>query len=338
EGARREARVLGFADLELHALRALEHEEVRRHYRGRWKAVLVDEFQDTNPVQARILERLVEDAMLTVVGDEKQSIYGFRGADVGVFRSFRVKILEAGGDDVVLTRTFRSHAGLTGSQEPVFSELLGGLHQPLVAERDAVGTADRYVHFHACVGKGTTGPRRLNEAHLIGTLIRDLVAGGTTIADPDTGMPRPARFGDIAVLARGSAPFDTYSSVLPSLGVPAVEVAGGDLLETREAKDGAAALRFLADQSDSIALVALLRSPFFAVDDSTLARFAATLPKDVAWWDHLAAAELENSLARATNVLAGVLSLRWNTVPSRLLQVLDEATGYSAVVANLPGG
>lgn len=338
EAARLEARVLGFADLELHALRALEHEDVRSYYVGRWRAVLVDEFQDTNPVQARILERLVEGATLTVVGDEKQSIYGFRGADVGVFRRFREKIVAAGGDDVVLTRTFRSHAGLTGSQEPVFSDLLGKLHQPLVAERDAVGTADRYLHFHACVGKGTSGPRRLNEAHLIGNLIRDLVAGGAAIADPDTGLPRPVRFGDIAVLARGSAPFDTYSAVLPSLGVPAVEVAGGDLLETREAKDGGAALRFLADQSDSIALVALLRSPFFAVDDSALALFAQSLPKDVAWWDHLKESASEEALARASSVLEGVLSFRWDAVPSRLLQALDQATGYSAVVANLPGG
>src|SRR5690606_19404009 len=102
EGARREARVLGFADLELHALRALEHEEVRRHYRGRWKAVLVDEFQDTNPVHARILERLAEDAMLTAVGDENQSSSGSRGAAVGESRSFGVKILEAAADDLML--------------------------------------------------------------------------------------------------------------------------------------------------------------------------------------------------------------------------------------------
>ena len=56
----------------MHALRALEHAHVRDHYRERWRALLVDEFQDTNPAQARILGHLVEGAKLTVVGDEKQ--------------------------------------------------------------------------------------------------------------------------------------------------------------------------------------------------------------------------------------------------------------------------
>src|SRR5919107_487090 len=87
--AKRRSRVLDFADLEVHALRALEHEGVQDYYHERWRAFLVDEFQDTNPVQAELLERLTQGATLTVVGDEKQSIYGFRRADVEVFRRFR---------------------------------------------------------------------------------------------------------------------------------------------------------------------------------------------------------------------------------------------------------
>lgn len=366
EAARREARVLGFADLELHALRALAHEHVRRHYRRRWRAVLVDEFQDTNPVQALILEHLMEGSTFTVVGDEKQSIYGFRGADVEVFRRFRDRIVAAGGQHVELTSTFRAHAGLTVEQEPVFAALLRGLHGPLRAVRSAPARVGSYMQFHACVGRGNSRVRRLNEAHLLAGLIRDLVATGTPVADPETGQSRPVRFGDVAVLARGSAPFETFAAVLPALGVPAVEVAGGDLLETREAKDGAAALRFLADQDDSIALVALLRSPFFAVDDAALARFAATLPRpnrshlqvdggsalpdagtaaepragerEIGWWEHLLASEPGGELARARSVIQDVLAQRWDVVPSRLLQSLDEATGYSAVVANLSGG
>ncbi len=338
EAARRESRVLGFADLELHALRALASAEVRRHYASRWRAVLVDEFQDTNPVQARILELLTEDATLTVVGDEKQSIYGFRGADVEVFRRFRERIVASGGADVVLTRTFRAHVGLTRAQEPVFEELLGRLHQPLVAARDAPSSGGEYLEFHASVGRASSGIRRLNEARVIADIVRGLVAEQTLITDPHTGRPRPVRFGDVAVLARGSAPFQTYSAVLPAMGVPAVEVAGGNLLETREAKDGWAALRFLADQADSIALAAVLRSPFFAVDDTALALFARTLPKDAGWWVHLAAAESAGGLGAARSVLADVLARRFDEVPSRLLQLLDEATGYSAVVANLPGG
>ena len=126
--AKRRSRVLDFADLEVHALRALEHEEVQDYYRQRWRAFLVDEFQDTNPVQAELLERLTKEANLTVVGDEKQSIYGFRRADVEVFRRFRERNLSEGG-------------GSAGDQLP---RALGADRRPergvlLRARRDAPG-------------------------------------------------------------------------------------------------------------------------------------------------------------------------------------------------------
>src|SRR5690606_41303844 len=105
------------------------------------------------------------------------------------------------------------------------------------------------------------------------------------------GEVRRLRYGDVAVLARGNAPFETFAAVLPSLGVPAVEVAGGDLLGAREAKDGEACLRFLADTADGVALAALLRSPFFAVDDGELVALARAVPDEFTWWQHHAAAE-----------------------------------------------
>jgi len=339
EEARRASRVLGFADMELHALRALDHEHVRQHYRDRWKAVLVDEFQDTNPVQARILGHLMGAARFTVVGDEKQSIYGFRGADVAVFRRFRDRIVEGGGEEVVLTRTFRAHEGLAGAQDPVFTALLGGLHQPLDAARAAPDPAGCYLQFRTVNGKAKARVRRLNEARMVAELVRRLVEERTPVTDPGTGQLRPLRYGDVAVLARGSAPFETFASVLPSLGVPAVEVSGGDLLTAREAKDGEMCLGFLADTSDGVALTALLRSPFFAVDDAELLALARAVPRETTLWSHLGSAEgLGERLAWAREVLAGAVARRWDELPSRLLQELDEATGYSAVVANLPGG
>ncbi len=339
ERARREARVLGFADMELHALRALGHERVREHYRERWKAVLVDEFQDTNPVQARILGHLMGSARFTVVGDEKQSIYGFRGADVAVFRRFRDRIVAGGGEEVVLTRTFRPHEGLAREQEPVLAALLGDLHQPLTAARPSPGAAGRYLQFHALAGNGRSRPRRLNEAHLVAELVRRLVEDGAEVTDPVTGEARRLRYGDVAVLARANAPFETFAAVLPSLGVPAVEVAGGDLMNAREAKDGEACLRFLADTADGVALAAVLRSPFFAVDDAELLALARSVPRGETLWGRLsAAAAVSGRLERAREVLGRVLERRWDELPSRLLQGIDEATGYSAVVANLPGG
>ncbi|UWU48056.1 UvrD/REP helicase N-terminal domain-containing protein [Limnospira platensis C1] len=80
-----QGRVLTFADLEIGALTALQNNPtIQLYYQQRWRSFLVDEFQDTNPIQGEILELLTQTADLTIVGDKKQSIYGFRRADIGV--------------------------------------------------------------------------------------------------------------------------------------------------------------------------------------------------------------------------------------------------------------
>lgn len=340
EAARRRERKLDFTALEVHALRALSHDEVVEFYARRWRAILVDEFQDTNPVQARLLERLSAAAQLTVVGDEKQAIYGFRGADVTVFRRYRDELKSAGGGEIELSRSFRSHSGLIAAFDGVFPTLMGDLHKSLDAAREAAPGSGPYVSVHTVEvskGRARKAAKRLTEAHAIAALISRLVADRTPVWDPETGDERPVRFGDIALLARGKAPFETYAQVLPALGVPAINTGGGNLLETREAKDGVAALRFFADPHDDVALAAVLRGPFFALDDRRLLEFAGTVERGASWWSTLLATE-EADWQRPRQVLSAVLDSKWTSPPSLVLQALDEATGYGAVVANLSAG
>src|SRR5690606_9791085 len=209
ESARRRERKLDFTALEVHALRALAVPEVVDYYARRWRALLIDEFQDTNPVQARLLERLSEAAAVTAVGDEKQAIYGFRGADLTVFRRFREDLTAAGGTEVVLSRSFRSHAGLLAAFDGVFPALLGELDQSLSAARTSAPGSGPFLSFHAveAEGRARKQAKRLSEAHLIAGLIQRLIAAGTPVLDPATGEERPMRYGDIALLARGKAPF-----------------------------------------------------------------------------------------------------------------------------------
>jgi len=144
--AKLEKKVLDYGDLEAYALKILESREACEHYAVRWKAIMVDEFQDTNPVQEKLIERLTEGCKLTIVGDVKQSIYGFRRADTRVFERFRERI----GNDVILGRTFRTHDGLVSRMNEMFREALGPLHQSLDAERvdsphDGPFVVSRYV-------------------------------------------------------------------------------------------------------------------------------------------------------------------------------------------------
>jgi ATP-dependent helicase/nuclease subunit A len=267
--AKRDAGRLDFADLEVYALRALQDEEVRSYYAERWRAFLVDEFQDTNPIQAEIIDRLTGGATLTVVGDEQQAIYGFRRAEVRVFRRYRRQILEAGGSEVVLSESFRTHDALIRRTNAIFSRALGELHQPLTAHRLAEPHAPPHVEAYS-IEPSTEGERKESkdrlqraEATLISRLIGEALQDGLLVHDPDTNTTRSASPGDFAVLSRTWAPLEVYDEALAAAGIPAVHAGGGDLLEAREAKDGLALLRFMTDIADDLALVAVLRSPFY---------------------------------------------------------------------------
>lgn len=366
---KRRRRVLDFADLEVHALRALEDAAVRAHYARRWKAVLVDEFQDTSPAQEQLLDRLAGGMTVTVVGDEKQSIYGFRGADVAVFRRYRERLRqrardggaepgtdpgtdpESAGGDVVMDASFRAHGPLVDSLDRVFAPVLGELHQPLRAVRHEPPGEGPHVTAHVVEGRADRARLQVSEARLIGRLVKDLLDAGVPVWDAEAAATRAVRPGDIAVLTRTWQPLAVYGEILPALGVPAVHSGGGDLLATREAKDAMAVLRFVADPRDDLALAALLRSPFFAVDDPTLYRFARHLPvregdvpagpsgrrRHLPWWEALDAAQaLPRELERARAGLRELLAARaWP--PSRQLQLVDALTGYSAVLGGLPG-
>ena len=337
--AKRRSRVLDFADLEVRALRALEPEEVRDYYRKRWRAFLVDEFQDTNPVQAELLERLTQGAKLTVVGDEKQSIYGFRRADVEVFRRFRERILSERGEEVVLATSFRGHSELVGVLNAVFSSMLGEMRQDLEAHRQQPPHEAPHVRAYAVESEERVPKARLQraEAAHIARLLREMLDQGLLVGDGSTGASRPIRPGDVAVLSRVWAPLEAYGDALAAAGIPSVHAGGGNLLETREAKDGIILLRFLADPNDDLALVAVLRSPFFAVDDLLLHELAQERGRDVITWWKLVQESEGLHLDAAKEVLGELLAKRPLEPPTTLLQLADHLTGYTAVIANLPG-
>lgn len=336
--AKRRSRVLDFADLEVHALRALGHEEVRDYYRQRWRAFLVDEFQDTNPVQAELLERLTQEATLTVVGDEKQSIYGFRRADVEVFRRFRERILAEGGEEVVLATSFRGHSELIGVLNAVFSSVLGETRQDLEAHREEPPHEAPHVRLYAVESEGRVPKALLQraEAAHIARQLREMLDQGMSVYDAAASTSRPVRPGDIAILSRVWAPLEVYGDALAAAGIPSVHAGGGNLLETREAKDTIALLRFLADPTDDLALVAVLRSPFFALDDRLLHDLAAKREKGTSWWQLVKDSD-DTRLDAAKEVLGDLLSKRRLEPPTALLQLADRLTGYTAVIANLPG-
>lgn len=328
---------LDYNDLEVCALRALEHESVRDYYRARWKAFLIDEFQDTNPVQAEIIGLLAAGSLRTVVGDEKQSIYGFRRAEVEVFRRVKLEIENDGGPPGSLSVSFRAHAGLTERFNLIFDPLLRDLHQPMTANRREEPHDGPHIRLLTVTSseRVDTQAMRRTEARMIGELIDELIASGMPVHDAEKDQLRPVEYGDIAILARAWDPLDGYAEALSSRGIPAIHMGGGNLLGIREARDAVMMLRVLADRTDDLALAAVLRSPFFAVSDTDLFDFSQRLDQEKRWFEQLGESGIAG-LERPARVLGKLAAEAVSSTPSRLLQLADRLTGYSAVITNLP--
>lgn len=318
-------KVLDFNDLEHYAIKVLGHPDAVEHYRLRWKAFLVDEFQDTNPVQADIIGRLTDDAALTIVGDEKQSIYGFRGADVGVFSRVSDAIVNTrGGLRVPLSKTFRTHAALVDSMNDVFEQVLGTLHQPLDAHRTETTLAEPYIKLAAVEPEKGSSSReqQVVEARYVAGQIGELNAQGVA-------------YRDMAIIARRWAPLEIYESVLSAENIPAVNAGGGNLLATREALDIYSLIAFLAQPHDPIPLAAVLRSPYFAVSDKVLHSAAKDLKEGTSWWDVIRG---RAEFAGVVNVLDQLIAGRDLLSAEQLVRLADRLTGYGAIAANLPQG
>ncbi|MBD2109305.1 UvrD-helicase domain-containing protein [Nodosilinea sp. FACHB-13] len=343
--AKYQQRILDFNDLEVHALQALADPAVQDYYAQRWKVFLIDEFQDTNPIQGQLLETLTAKATLTIVGDPKQSIYSFRRADVRVFQAWQ-KHIHPGDDPVKLSLSFRTHQALVAQINQVFAPVLADLHQSLDAHRQETleptpkiqlytVTVDEEYQKDKDIDTNADACRRV-EAQKIADLVEEMLSAKLQVHDKPSGRLRDIQPKDIAILSRTWGPLELYGNAIAARDIPILQAGGGNLLDTREAKDAGALLRFLADPTDSLALAAVLRSPFFALSDTTLYTFAQTLPEKTDWWRHLRDSAAPD-LSRARETLGELLIARRTEAPTRLLQLGDRLTGYTAVIANLPG-
>ncbi|PYE52029.1 UvrD-helicase domain-containing protein [Deinococcus yavapaiensis] len=344
---KREQGVLTFADLERLALHALQHPHVRAYYHARWRHVLIDEFQDTNPTQWAILERvLAGGANVTVVGDEKQSIYAFRRADVTLFRTARERVAAERGVNVHLGTSFRTHAPLVSVTNAFFERRMPGpddtrptaaTFTPLTAHR-AVNPAEPLapVEFHAVLGKGAPA-RRAAEANLLAARIQALIAEERLVHGP--AGARPVRFGDIAVLFRSRTDLAVYEAALFRAGIPYVVNGGRGLLYRPEVRDARTLLAWLAQPADDLLLASLLRSPYGRVDDADLARLARARTPEETLWQTLARQEtLGARLTVARELLRSLLDACAFLRPSRLLALADERSGCSVLMAATSDG
>lgn len=268
----RSRRALDFDDLEMKALELLrENEDVCRRWQGEFRAILVDEYQDTNGRQRDLVNLLNgQEGKLFIVGDAKQSIYRFRGADITVFREERQRIA-ANGDAVQLSRSYRAHARLISTLNALLQPVLGegADHQyawqepfaPLqpTREKAAEGIHPPFVELHLSVGNKGQGALDQAARTIAARLLEILQAPGCAL-----------KFGDVAILCQASSSFASYENALDEARIPYVTVAGRGFFDRPEIRDLLNALQALADPHDDLALAGLLRSPISGLTDADL--------------------------------------------------------------------
>ena len=304
---KRAAALLDFDDL-IFAARDLlrDHEAVRRALGGRYAHVLVDEFQDTDPLQSEIFWRLCGDpghgsnpddghsyrirpGALFLVGDPKQAIYRFRGADVAAYVRARDAIRSQGADDLLsISTNFRSCAGILSFVNTRFEPHLGeDKGQPGFTPLDpfhpdpAHGLCVTALPV-ACAdaeGKASADQKRDCEAEAVADLIARLI-GSHEIADRRAGVLRACRPGDIALLAPTGKDLWRYEQALEQRGIAVATQAGKGFYQRQEVQDLIAITRVLANGRDTLALGALLRGPLVGLTEEELLDLVWDQPRD----------------------------------------------------------
>jgi len=359
EELKRDRSALDFADLLTKSRDLLrDNETVREHYRKRLKCILVDEFQDTDPVQAEVIRYLTLDKdgrftekKLFVVGDAKQSIYKFRGADVSVFRKTENEILQT-GSVVNLKETFRHRPEIVSFVNDFFRWLIGAENKQvlydaeyadLVANRQPA--PDRpHVEFllvHHSDDASSLDELRKQEAELIARRIQHMVLGEEKLVcdrKDGTEEPRKVEYGDIAVLFRAMTGISTYEKAFREHDIPYYLTSGGGFYGRQEIKDIICFLKAVENANDEIALAGVLRSPMFGISDNTLywlKRDQAPLFESIKAPDNRINDADREIVKDAASIIAELRDMKDRYSLSRLITEVVDKTGYLWVLRTM---
>jgi ATP-dependent exoDNAse (exonuclease V) beta subunit len=267
--AKQRESTLDFEDLQLVARDLLRGDErIRRREAWRFRAIMVDEFQDTNRLQCDLVDLLAEGgAEVFSVGDEFQSIYGFRHADVGVFRERR----SSAGGVLALRQNYRSRPEVLAVVNELFAADFGDEFQPLHASRDfpdpVFGVPVELLVTDKASYDGTGVHWRRAEARHVARRVRELV---------DSGAATP---GEIVVLFAAGTDAEWFEDELRRERLPTYRATGRGYFGQQQVVDLLSYLRLLHNRYDDEALVSVLASPLVGVSNDALVLLRRAAPR-----------------------------------------------------------
>ncbi|GEM_PF-732626 len=296
ESWKRERCVLDFSDLLIKAYQLLSSEKysVGSYYRDKFKLILLDEFQDTSPLQDQVLECLMGNNSVFLVGDEKQAIYGFRHADVELFRKRKSEFsgIDSKQGHLRLETNYRSSREIISfvhdlcaewwteeeganatrlfpdtNLQDVFPENI----QPVVEWIVSGNVSNENGEEEADDEELSLASGRLKEAKLLAFRLKEMVGTDCVLVyDKLLGAMRPIKYGDIAVLFRARTALPIFERAMREEDLPYFVIGGDSFYRQPEIRDVLSFLSILENPTFDIPLAAVLRSPFVGCADETL--------------------------------------------------------------------
>lgn len=339
--------MLDFNDLQLKTRDLLrDNKKIRDELVKRHQYYMIDEYQDTNELQYELVMLLTNElksANLFIVGDPKQSIYGFRDADVRVFNKTKEKIVDDGGEDISLTENFRSLRDVIGFVNYFFGPLMGkGNENEFEVEYEAL-TQARHAQTNGAIEIliGKNGDVSANEYELIARRIENMIADEkeTVWVRGEDGKrtERPIQYGDIAILIRSRTHLPDIEHALLEAGIPYLTTGGIGFYQRQEIYDIWNYLNFLNNPSENDAsAAAVLRGPAFGISDTELYEISlqkktkqtAEKQKEKSFWDKtLEYQGCTDQLRRAIDILKTHIRFAHRTPVNRLVGTIVNETG-----------
>jgi len=288
--------MLNFQDLLLKTAFLLrDNPDIRRYFQQKYRSILVDEFQDTDPIQAEIIfyltgrnyqekdwKKLIPNAgSLFIVGDPQQSIYHFRRADIAVYKKVKSLIENSGGSVIKLNANFRSLCSIGKYLNPLFNELFSTREGELQAKFAPMQTVrqDRKGHLSGIrqnvISKEKDKTKTIeNDALAIARLIRDWIDRKVKIdrseEELNQGMAPEVNFSDFMILLRYKSGMDIYARILSEYGIPVTVSGYASINQSQNIRELLKLLRLLKDPENQVLLVAVLRGIFYGFSDQEL--------------------------------------------------------------------
>lgn len=257
--------LIDYIDMEIHVNELLNHPVVQEVMTEELDLLMVDEFQDTSPIQLEIFLKLSKFAKISVwVGDPKQSIYGFRGAEPALMRAIIDKMGGVKPEDIQKF-SWRSRQDIVHAVNALFVKAFPDIPSSQVAlepkrvkENDPIEQDSAIIHWHfEYEGKGKRLPGKPWMERCIASNIREMLADNIVIVPKDEDGKRTLQAGDIAVLCRSNHECQTVAEALHHMGLKAA-IARNGLLQTAESKLVLACLKYILNDRDSLSVAEIL--------------------------------------------------------------------------------